>query len=124
MLQDLWSALNNQQIAIHLSVINANIPSNALAFQEAVSDLNQRDVYPTDEIYEAIFSFNETESWTDLFDMMGYSGSNFIDLSGSLLITLVIILLNTILRMLVQICLRKCYRRKWARRIGSRIQRV
>jgi hypothetical protein len=121
-LQDLWSALNNQQIAIHLSVINIpNIPSNALAFQDTVSDLNQRDVYPTEWIYEAIFSFNWTESFTELFEMMGYSGSNFITLSGSLLITLTILFFNAILRTLLQICLKRFYKRKWARRLGSRI---
>ena len=51
-----------------------------------MSELNQKDMYPTDGIYSLIFDFTETDSYNSKFEDLGYSGTNFIELSGSALI--------------------------------------
>ena len=45
-------------------------------------------MYPTDEIFEEIFDFSATESPIKHFETLGYEGSNFIEMTGSVLINI------------------------------------
>lgn len=82
--------LNTQQITIHLMLFKCQetLPGNVYVFNSYLSQLNQKDMYPTDIIFEEIFNFTETESPNEHFETLGYEGHNFIDMTGSVLINI------------------------------------
>ena len=45
-------------------------------------------MYPTDEIFKKIFDFSWTKSPIEHFETLGYEGSNFIEMTGSVLINI------------------------------------
>ena len=47
-------------------------------------------MYPTDLIYGFIFNFTEKDSPYENFEFLGYEGANFIELSGSAIINIVL----------------------------------
>ena len=49
-------------------------------------------MYPTDEIYGEVFNFTDTEPLNTNFEDMGYEDQNFVFLTGSLLLNMVIII--------------------------------
>jgi hypothetical protein len=107
-LQDLWSIVNVQQLSLYIMVLDvANVPSNVVKFQDTLSGLNQRDMYPMDPINEFIFNFTESDSITDNFERLGLEGTNFIELTGSLLVN-VILLVSSVMgvKLIQKICVR------------------
>jgi hypothetical protein len=69
--------------------VSRSAPNNLVMFNSVVSNFAQKDVYPTDEIYQ-VFDFSESESPVDIFEDLGYEGGNFIELTGSLFINFVV----------------------------------
>jgi hypothetical protein len=62
-------------------------------------------MYPTDEIFEAIFDFTEKDSPIEHFETLGYEGANFVTMSGSLLINIIISLcLSLFLKIIDYFC--------------------
>lgn len=49
-------------------------------------------MYPTDEIFQYVFNFSESETINDQFEDLGYEGANFVELTGSLVINLILII--------------------------------
>ena len=47
-------------------------------------------MYPTDEIYEAVFNFEDEDSPYEQFEFLGYEGAVFINISGSIIINLLL----------------------------------
>lgn len=47
-------------------------------------------MYPTDWIYKAIFNFKDKDSPVEHFEFLGYEGVIFINLTGSIIINLLI----------------------------------
>ena len=45
-------------------------------------------MYPTDQMYEAIFNFKDKDSPVEHFEFLGYEGVIFISLTGSIIINL------------------------------------
>ena len=91
-LQDIWGIINTQIIVIHMILFKCQIstPANIYAFNSYLSQLAQKDMYPTDEIYGAIFNFEDEPSPVEHFEFLGYEGVIFISLSGSIIINLLI----------------------------------
>jgi hypothetical protein len=91
-LQDLIGLFNMQQILTHMQLLSASAtpPYNMYAYNGITSQLVQKDMYPTDEIYGAIFEFTDSESPVEQFEDLGYEGANFLDLTGSLIINLIL----------------------------------
>ena len=94
-MQDVFALLNANQILTHMMLLacSATAPSNIYWFNEKMSIFVQSDMYPTDEIYEELFDFTESESPVEQFEDLGYEGANFMSLTGSLLINLCIVAL-------------------------------
>ena len=69
-----------------LLTCSATAPYNIFKYNSIISYLVQKDMYPTDEIYEKVFEFTESKSPVDQFEDLGYEGANFLSLTGSLLI--------------------------------------
>jgi hypothetical protein len=78
-------------------------------------------MYPTDDIYPKVFNFSETESPIEHFEILGYEGANFVELSGSLLINVVVAFAFEITVTVVEIVCIKYYTHKFARKLGSSI---
>jgi hypothetical protein len=100
-LQDLWGMLNAQQTIIHLAIINVAAPGSTLVVFEFVCWLTQMDVWPTDEIYEAIFNFTESDSFKDSFEILGYENANFMLLIGSTPINMIIVILYAVIALVL-----------------------
>ena len=67
-------------------------------------------MYPTDTIYPLVFNFTETESMHEKFENLGYEGSNFVELQGSGLITLIISFFNSLsIIFLIYLC-KRCFK--------------
>jgi hypothetical protein len=64
-------------------------------------------MYPTDKIYPIIFNFSESESVNELFEDLGYEGANFIELTGSLLINLLLIFSSRIVLFVTNFTIKK-----------------
>ena len=123
-LQDLWGMLNTQQITIHMMLFRCSytVPSNMFVFNSYMSQLTQKDMYPTDEIFGLMFEFTEKDSPIEHFETLGYEGANFVSMSGSLLINIGIsVSLSIFLRISEFVC-KKFYRYRFAREYGSKIK--
>jgi hypothetical protein len=59
------------------------VPGIVYIFNNYMGALTQKDMYPTDEIYEAIFNFSEKDSPIEHFEILGYEGASFITMTGS-----------------------------------------
>jgi hypothetical protein len=66
------------------------VPGIVYIFNYYMGALTQKDMYPTDEIYEAIFNFSEKDSPIEHFEILGYEEANFITMIGSVLINIMI----------------------------------
>ena len=78
-------------------------------------------MYPTDIIYGETFNFTSTDSPIEHFEELGYEGANFVELSGSLLINILIaVVFSIFMKILDKVCV-QMYTFKWARIIGSKI---
>ena len=78
-------------------------------------------MYPSDIIFEGIFEFSETESPIEHFENLGYEGSNFVMMSGSLLINICITVSLSIVLHIIDFVCRKFYKFSFARNVGSKI---
>lgn len=131
-----------------------SVPGNVYFMMELMGSLTQKDMYPTDEIYEALFNFTEKdypktdeepieeveyvpgrmlkeqeESITSPemvagYEMLGYDNSNFVPLSGSGLINILIAVVSIVIYNIARYICRTMYRYQIARKIGLGFPRV
>lgn len=87
--------------------MNIRMPSNAYMCFDLLSQITQKDTYPTDDIYEVIFNFTETDSPIKRFEILGFEGSNFICLTGSVLINAITALISAFFIYFLQRCAMK-----------------
>ena len=71
-LSQLWSMMNGLQLAVHSPLFNLNFPANAGMFIEFIINIATFDLVPPDFILK-IFTFPESEPYSDGFDTVGYS---------------------------------------------------
>ena len=123
-LQDLWGMLAAQQITIHMMLFKCQQtnPGNVYEFNGNLAQLNQKDMYPTDEIFEFLFDFSETISPIEHFESLGYEGSNFIQMTGSLLINIAIAIVTALVMKFLNFMSVKCKRYPTMRRFGSKLK--
>jgi hypothetical protein len=53
-----------------------------------LSSVNQRETYDPGLVYDTFFNFTETEAFSINFERMGLESTNFVDLTGPVLIDL------------------------------------
>ena len=75
-------------------------------------------MYPTDQIYGAIFNFKDVDSPVEHFEFLGYEGVIFITLSGSIIINLLITLFIWAIIQLTVCLVKKYPQSKSLRSIG------
>ena len=56
-----------------------SVPGNVYVFNGYLSMLNQKDMYPTDEIFESMFDFSETDSPIEHFETLSMVSSILMD---------------------------------------------
>jgi hypothetical protein len=66
------------------------VPGNIFVYNFYMSALTQKDMYPTDELYETFFNFTEKDPPIPHFEILGYEGANFVVMTGSVLINILI----------------------------------
>ena len=90
-MQDVWAMLSTQQITTHMMLltVSGTAPSNVFYYNYYVAQFVQKDMYPTDDIYEYL-NLTESESPIEQFEDLGYEGANFFTLTGSLLINIIL----------------------------------
>ena len=86
-----------------------------------MSEMNGKDMYPTEDIFEEYFNFTEKEAINDRYEIMGYDSSNFIPLSGSLIINIVIMVGSVLAIMSLEKLFKWTYRFKYSRILGTKI---
>jgi hypothetical protein len=76
--------LNSQQIIIYLGLTKIPMPANAYYLMTMLIQFTQKDIYPTEKIYEWLgISFVEREAYNEKFLDMGMETTNFIQMLGS-----------------------------------------
>lgn len=115
--------LATQQITIHMMLFKCQQtnPGNVYKFNGNLALMNQKDMYPTDEIFAAIFHFSKTFSPIEHFESLGYEGSNFIEMTGSLLINLTIAIFTALVMKILYLVTIKNYQRPSMSRLGAKL---
>jgi hypothetical protein len=75
-------------------------------------------MYPTDLIYPLVFSFTATNTIIPRFDELGFSGTNFIELTGSTLINIIIAIILLFTFFIFKAIAFKFYKYKIVRHLG------
>jgi hypothetical protein len=97
-------------------------PGNMFVFNSYMSQLTQKDMYPSDEIFGLIFEFSEKDSPIEHFETLGYEGANFVSMTGSLLINIVITIGLSLLLKITDFICQMLARFKYARKCGASIK--
>jgi hypothetical protein len=97
---------------------SATAPSNMNSYNKKIANFVQKDMYPTDVIYGKIFEFSDSYSPIELFEDMGYEGANFLSLSGSLIINLIISSLTLLYKSVMLYFSKKLYMYERVREYG------
>ena len=69
-------------------------PSNIYTFNSLLADLTSKDQYPTDEMYAAILNFTSKDPPIEHMETLGYEGGNFVTMTGSLIINILVPILT------------------------------
>lgn len=79
-------------------------------------------MYPTDEIFEEVFNFTETDSPIVHFESLGYEGANFIEMTGSVIINILLAVITAIMVRLANYIALKLKKFKFIRVLGSKLK--
>ena len=86
-LNQIWSMINNLQIAIHSPLINVQFPGNAFMIYEVMITVATFDILPTDDFYPYFFpSLPERDAFSDKFDRLEYGSYYIIMNMGTMLL--------------------------------------
>jgi hypothetical protein len=102
----LMGMVNGMQIQALTCLFTIRLPANALSIMIMILNLAAFDMYNTEKLYNKIFDFENTDSYTPIFETASYTGSNFIIGIGPMFGTMVIYALYLIVRIIVVRCLK------------------
>lgn len=102
----LMGMVNGMQIQALTCLFRIRLPTNAMSIMIMILNLAAFDMFNTEIIYNKIFNFQETESYTPIFEQASFTGSNFIIGIGPMFGTMIIYALFLIVRKLVVRCLK------------------
>ena len=97
----MWGIVNTQVILNTLALIQTPMPATSMIIIEVTASLNSKDMYPTETIYEEVCDFTEYGAISDWHEKLGYDISNFLPLTGSLSINIVILVLTWLVMMIL-----------------------
>ena len=92
-----------------------------MIYTKIMSEMNGKDMYPTEDIYEEYFNFTEKDALNDRYEIMGYDSSNYIPLTGSLMINIVIMVGSVLAIKSLEKGFIWTYRFKYSRILGTKI---
>ena len=78
-------------------------------------------MYPTDVLYEYLFNFTESESPIEYFEELGYEGANFVELTGSLIINIILGIIYGIVQSVLFYLAKKLYMYEFVREQGLKL---
>ena len=100
------------------------MPALSNFYTKVMSEMNGKDMYPTEEIYEEYFNFTDKDPINDDYELLGYDSSNFIPLSGSLVINFVVIAVTAASLLLIDKLLLFGYKFYYFRQLAIRLRKV
>ena len=121
-LQTLWGLVNSQVILNILALIQTPMPATSMIIIEVTASLNSKDMYPTETMYENIGNFTEYGTISKWHEKLGYDISNFLPLTGSLSINIVILVLTWLLMLMLIYITLLCRRFQLMRKIGVKLE--
>ena len=90
-LEKLWKSLAVLQMLNHLALMDIPLPPNYLTYMESMNELNTKNLYAANYLFEGRISKEEMEgSYSTKFEYMGYKGLNTIVLGATLIQNLVV----------------------------------
>ena len=87
-MQQLWGLVNTLQIIVLTVLFNLKTPLNVQIVLITILKISNFDILPTDDFFSYILSFTDTQPLNQIFEDAGFESSNFILLTGTLLIFL------------------------------------
>ena len=78
------------QLCALMVLFNVKTPANTKSILVKMLELSNFDIYKTEQLYNHIFSFIETEPYNQLFESAGFDTSNFIVGIGPIFISVVV----------------------------------
>ena len=76
------------QLIVHLPMFQINIPASTKLFFQSLVSIAQFELFPSENVYDSVFSFND-EPVNDSFDAMGYGSNSGVKNMGGLFLYLV-----------------------------------
>ena len=67
-----WAMINSLQIMTHVPLFNVSFPANAAYFYSKVLAVSVFHIFPSDEINDEIYSFDQEKIFSPNFEVMGY----------------------------------------------------
>lgn len=89
-LQQLWSAINTQQIIVLLPLFNVLMPANAAYFFSFIMLIASFDIFPVEEYYDDWFGMEPVDPLDQNFDSLGFESMYFMHNLGSFMIAVVL----------------------------------
>ena len=96
-MQFMWGLVNTLQLIALTIFFDTLSPVNVQSVLINILKISNFDLYPTDQIYEKVFDFTETQPFNSLFEETGFESSNFILLTGTLFIFVLFYIASQIL---------------------------
>ena len=87
----LFGSVISLQILAHLPLTNISLPANAMECFDIMVKVVSFDYFPIAQIFD--FGFTKTEPWSWNFEYLDYESSNFIEVMGSIILSIWIIVL-------------------------------
>mmetsp|Transcript_33742 Transcript_33742/g.44510 ORF Transcript_33742/g.44510 Transcript_33742/m.44510 type:complete len:230 (+) Transcript_33742:313-1002(+) len=116
-LQYLWGMVNSLQVMVMAILFGVYLPENLQVILIAVTKACSFDFYKTEDLYDYLFQFKETPSFSETFEAADIEGSNFVISIGPMFLFIVYffgwILLKAFVRRCCGPCCKccKCYQR-------------
>ena len=96
-------------------LVEVELPFNAFVFIKTVIGFASMDVFSSEDMYEEIFKFKDTDPVSQKFDFNGIGDKNAINNSGPYYVMLIILFVTTFFYYFVNNLMRCCYKCKCAR---------
>lgn len=123
-LQNLWSLIRTLQVSLYMALVEYSYPAHTTMFMGVMVEIAELDLLNGEAIYQAIFSFADTPSFSDHFNAYNYQTMNLFFNSGSLFLILLFILLQAVFSRVLEHVAARNYKVKAWRVIGIKAQNL
>mmetsp|Transcript_29841 Transcript_29841/g.28999 ORF Transcript_29841/g.28999 Transcript_29841/m.28999 type:complete len:222 (+) Transcript_29841:589-1254(+) len=102
--QMVWKLIHSMQVITHIPLLCLAFPGNFLTFTGYLIGIANFDMIPLEALKEKVFGQMKYEKFSDMFDNLGYEGTNIIDHLDTFLFIFAAILLIAPFLLLIASC--------------------